>query len=93
MPLPCVQSSPDEIAARGAVRGVIHRDMSHGNVMVSWYGAIKVMDFGIAKLREATQAPGSALISGKPAYMSPEQATTAVAIDGRSDLFAVGIML
>ncbi len=67
--------------------------MSHGNVMVSWYGAIKVMDFGIAKLREATQAPGSALISGKPAYMSPEQATTAVAIDGRSDLFAVGIML
>jgi serine/threonine protein kinase len=93
LPLPGALSSADEIAARGQVRGVIHRDMSHHNVMVSWHGAVKVMDFGIAKLRQATVAPGSDMIKGKPGYLSPEQATTAVALDGRADLFAVGIML
>jgi serine/threonine protein kinase len=93
LPLPGVLSSAAEIAARGEVRGIIHRDMSHHNVMLSWHGAVKVMDFGIAKLREQTAAPGSVMIKGKPGYMSPEQATTNVAIDGRADLFAVGIML
>ncbi len=93
LPLPGALSSADEIAARGQVRGVIHRDMSHHNVMVSWHGAVKVMDFGIAKLRQATVAPGSDMIKGKPGYLSPEQATTAVTLDGRADLFAVGIML
>ena len=93
LPLPDALSSPQEIAARGDVRGVIHRDMSHHNVMVSWHGAVKVMDFGIAKLRQATVAPGSDMIKGKPGYLSPEQANAAVEIDGRADLFSVGIML
>ena len=93
LPLPGILSSADEIAARGQVRGVIHRDMSHHNVMISWHGTVKVMDFGIAKLRQATVAPGSAMLKGKPGYLSPEQATTSVALDGRSDLFSVGIML
>jgi serine/threonine protein kinase len=86
-------SSPEEHAARAKIRGIIHRDMSHHNVMVSWHGAVKVMDFGIAKLRETTLAPGSVMIKGKPAYMSPEQASGAVTLDRRSDLFSVGIML
>ena len=73
-------------------RGVVHRDISPHNVLLSWAGAVKVSDFGIAKAREASEATASASIKGKPAYMSPEQANSQP-LDGRSDLFAVGIML
>jgi Protein kinase domain/PEGA domain len=74
------------------VRGVVHRDVSPHNVLLSWEGAVKVSDFGIAKARAASEATASVFIKGKPAYMSPEQAN-GEALDGRSDLFAVGIML
>ena len=74
------------------VRGIIHRDVSPHNVLLSWEGAVKVSDFGIAKAKSATEATASVFIKGKPAYMSPEQAN-GEALDGRSDLFAVGIML
>ena len=74
------------------VRGLIHRDVSPHNVLLSWDGAVKVSDFGVAKARQASAATGSVLIKGKPAYMSPEQAR-GERIDGRSDLFAVGAML
>ncbi len=73
------------------MRGVVHRDVSPHNVLLSWEGAVKVSDFGIAKAREASEATASVFIKGKPAYMSPEQAN-GQALDGRSDLFAVGIM-
>lgn len=73
-------------------RGVVHRDVSPHNVLLSWEGAVKVSDFGIAKARSASAATGSAFIKGKPAYMSPEQ-VRGEALDGRSDLFAVGVML
>jgi hypothetical protein len=71
---------------------LVHRDVSPHNVLVSWEGAVKVSDFGIAKIRAEGAASASVMIKGKPAYMSPEQASGG-AIDGRSDLFAVGIML
>ena len=74
------------------MRGIVHRDVSPHNVLLSWEGAAKVSDFGIAKAREASSATASVFIKGKPAYMSPEQAN-GEALDGRSDLFAVGIML
>jgi serine/threonine protein kinase len=74
------------------LRGVIHRDVSPHNVLLSWEGATRVSDFGIAKAREASEATASVFIKGKPAYMSPEQAN-GQALDGRSDLFAVGIIL
>ncbi len=73
-------------------RGVVHRDISPHNVLLSWTGAVKVSDFGIAKARAASEATASVFIKGKPAYMSPEQAN-GQPLDGRSDLFAVGIML
>lgn len=73
-------------------RGLIHRDVSPHNVLLSWEGAVKVSDFGIAKAREASVATASTMIKGKPQYMSPEQAN-GEPLDGRSDLFAVGIML
>ncbi len=74
------------------VRGLVHRDVSPQNVLIAWDGAVKVSDFGIAKARAATHASASILLKGKAAYMSPEQANGAV-LDGRSDLFAVGVML
>ncbi|MDB4953898.1 MAG: serine/threonine protein kinase [Myxococcales bacterium] len=74
------------------VRGVIHRDVSPHNVLLSWEGSVKVSDFGIAKAKSASEATASVFIKGKPAYMSPEQAN-GQSLDGRSDLFAVGIML
>ncbi len=74
------------------VRGVIHRDVSPHNVLLSWEGAVKVSDFGIAKAKAASEATASVFIKGKPAYMSPEQAN-GQSLDGRSDLFAVGIIM
>ena len=74
------------------MRGIVHRDVSPHNVLLSWEGAVKVSDFGIAKARAATDASASVFIRGKPAYMSPEQAN-GQRLDGRSDLFAVGVML
>ncbi len=76
----------------GDVRGVVHRDVSPHNVLLSWEGAVKVSDFGIAKAHEASAASASTMIKGKPGYMSPEQAN-GEQLDGRSDLFAVGVML
>jgi serine/threonine protein kinase len=74
------------------LRGIVHRDVSPHNVLLSWEGAVKVSDFGIAKARQASEATASVFIKGKPAYMSPEQAN-GQPLDGRSDLFAVGVML
>ncbi len=74
------------------IRGLVHRDVSPHNVLMSWEGAVKVSDFGIAKAREASAATASTMLKGKAGYMSPEQAN-GEQLDGRSDLFAVGIML
>lgn len=71
--------------------GIVHRDISPHNVMISWDGAVKVVDFGIAKAVAATNASRSGTLRGKVSYMSPEQAH-GHPLDGRSDLFAVGVM-
>ncbi|CAN5729549.1 hypothetical protein BH11MYX2_BH11MYX2_28870 [soil metagenome] len=83
---------PMTAGQQGGMRGIVHRDVSPHNVLLSWEGAVKVSDFGIAKARSASEATASEFIKGKPAYMSPEQAN-GERLDGRSDLFAVGIML
>ena len=79
-------------AGDSELRGVIHRDVSPHNVLLSWEGAVKVADFGIAKSRAASNASASVVLKGKVNYMSPEQANSEP-LDGRSDLFAVGVML
>jgi eukaryotic-like serine/threonine-protein kinase len=70
--------------------GIVHRDVSPHNCLVSRTGAVKLSDFGIAKATAASTHSGN--VKGKIAYMSPEQAT-GLQLDGRSDLFAVGVML
>jgi serine/threonine protein kinase len=74
---------------------VIHRDLKPANIFITDVGDIKVLDFGVAQMRDATSertATGTAL--GTPAYMSPEQAMGLVdQLDGRADLFSVGAMI
>ena len=77
--------------------GIVHRDISPQNILLSWEGEVKVTDFGIAKAKdsiideeESDARPGR--VRGKLAYMSPEQAQ-AQRLDGRSDVFSLGTVL
>ncbi len=77
--------------------GVVHRDVSPQNVLLSFEGEVKVTDFGIAKARGAIEPTGvedtrARKLQGKFAYMSPEQAA-GEEVDARSDLFSLGSML
>ena len=81
-----------ELEHAGRRLGIVHRDISPHNVMVSWDGAIKVVDFGIAKAMAETGVSRGGAVKGKVAYMSPEQAN-AFELDGRTDVFAVGVVL
>ena len=72
--------------------GIVHRDVSPHNVMMSAEGEVKLTDFGIAKAQNKTEKSLGNLIKGKVAFMSPEQAAGGE-LDGRSDLFSVGTML
>lgn len=71
---------------------VVHRDVSPGNLFLTYDGQVKLLDFGIAKSIELVDLPGLGSVKGKLAYMSPEQAR-AGQVDQRSDLYSVGIML
>ncbi|HSS01887.1 MAG TPA: serine/threonine-protein kinase [Kofleriaceae bacterium] len=82
-----------DLADPGAgMRGVVHRDVSPQNLLLSFEGAVKVSDFGLAKAREASQSVRSDTVRGKPSYMAPEQ-LGGEPLDGRADLYAVGVML
>jgi serine/threonine-protein kinase len=76
-------------------KGVVHRDLKPENVFVSRSGAVKVLDFGIARLREGTStSTRTGAVMGTPAYMPPEQARGRWNdVDARTDLWAVGAMM
>ncbi|MCB9728629.1 MAG: serine/threonine protein kinase [Deltaproteobacteria bacterium] len=76
----------------GQPLNIVHRDISPHNVIMSHSGEVKLMDFGIAKAAQRSTKTLAGTVKGKCAYMSPEQAR-GKALDGRSDLFALGIML
>jgi serine/threonine protein kinase len=77
--------------SKGEPLNIIHRDVSPQNVMISFDGEVKIMDFGIAKAAARSTKTRAGMVKGKCAYMSPEQAR-GKDLDPRSDLFAVGIM-
>jgi serine/threonine protein kinase len=78
----------------GRALGIVHRDITPHNVMLTAEGDVKLLDFGIALSSIAgRERTASGIIKGKAAYMSPEQALGDGSLDGRSDLFSLGILL
>jgi serine/threonine protein kinase len=76
----------------GKFLGLVHRDVSPANVVVSYDGSVKLVDFGIAKATELRQTTRSGVLKGKVNYMAPEQCH-GIAVDRRTDVFALGILL
>ncbi len=71
---------------------LVHRDISPNNLLLSYDGVLKIVDFGVAKARSQEYETEVGVLKGRLSYMSPEQ-LSAQPIDGRSDLFALGIVL
>ncbi len=71
---------------------IVHRDISPQNVLVTYEGEVKIVDFGIAKAASKSEQTKTGMLKGKFSYMSPEQCLGA-GVDMRSDIFALGILL
>lgn len=72
-------------------RGIVHRDIKPGNIIVSADDKVKITDFGLARLQSASSVTQTGHAVGSPSYMSPEQ-VQGMAVDGRSDMFSLGVM-
>ena len=79
--------------ASGEPMNIIHRDISPQNILISYDGDCKLIDFGIAKATNKSSATQVGILKGKFSYMSPEQVSGKANLDRRSDVFALGIVL
>ncbi len=95
VPAPLVALILDEMLAgleEAHALGIIHRDIKPPNILVTTTGHFKLADFGIARSASDETLTATGEVIGTPAYMSPEQAKGLRDLDGRSDLFAVGML-
>jgi serine/threonine protein kinase len=76
----------------GALLGLVHRDLTPSNILVSFEGDVKIVDFGIAKAEERVTQTQAGELKGKPGYMAPEQSRGGK-VDARTDLFSFGVLM
>ena len=87
-----IAASVAEALAHAHEQHVVHRDIKPGNIMVLGDGRVKIMDFGIARLQEASVRTQTGVLLGSPQYMAPEQ-IVGRPFDHRADVFSLGLVL
>src|SRR5688500_17331573 len=87
-----LHAAHEKTGADGKELGIVHRDISPSNLLVSYDGGVKIIDFGIAKSSKRETETRAGTLKGKIAYMSPEQCT-GEPLDRRSDVFSLGVVL